>query len=153
MVFELAGGYRIELTENRRSDPKIFDFIKSLRIDEEGETPLAEAVAEARRQFPPTGEQPNYTLVISHPLRIEINRLLNLANKPDGAIEIRVTTKHQIHNNAPQTMWLWPGLRLIGAGHNIQKSIFTTAQACDAQKVVLDNILTLTYEQADTSIN
>ena len=106
LVFELAGGNRIELTENRRSDPKIFDFIKSLRIDEPDEKPLAQAVAEARQLFPPTGEQPEYTLVISHRRRIEINRLLNSANKPEGAIEIKVSQRHQLDMNQPQTMWV-----------------------------------------------
>ena len=38
VVFELTGGNRIELTENHRSDPKIFNFIKSLRVDEPDES-------------------------------------------------------------------------------------------------------------------
>ena len=67
-------------------------------------------------------------------------------------MEISVTTKHQIDNNRPQTMWLWPGLRLLGAGHKVQKGIFVTVKACDTEKVILDNDLTLTHSQVCQSL-
>ena len=60
-------------------------------------------------------------------------------------IKIEVTTKHQIENNAPQTMWIWPGLRLIGAGHKVPKGIFVEVKACDTEKVTLDSGLELTH--------
>ena len=70
----------------------------------------------------------------------------------DNAVEIQVVTKHSIDNNVPQIMWLWPGLRLLGAGHKVQKGIFTKVKACDAEKVVLDNDLTLTHSQVCQSL-
>ena len=42
LVRDLAGGRRRKLTENMRSDPGIFDFVKWLRVGEEG-CPHAEA--------------------------------------------------------------------------------------------------------------
>jgi hypothetical protein len=156
LVYELAGGNRIELTENRRSDPTIFDFIKSLRIDEPDEKPICLAVAEARQLFPTTSARANFTLVMSHKRRIEINAYCNQLDRiergSDDAVEIPVTTKHQIDNNRPQVMFLWPGLRLLGAGHKVQKGIFVTVKACDTEKVVLDNDLTLTHSQVCQSL-
>jgi hypothetical protein len=149
LVFELAGGNRIELTENRRSDPKIFNFISSLRIDEPDEKPLCLAVAEARQLFPATSARANFTLVMSHKRRIEINAYCNQMERveraSDDAVEISVTTKHSIDNNVPQIMWLWPG-------HKVQKGIFTKVKACDKEKVVLDNDLTLTHSQVCQSL-
>ena len=60
--------------------------------------------------------------------------------------------KHQVDNNAPQTMYIWPGLRLIGAGHKAPKGIFVEVKACDAEKVTLDNDLTLTHAQVCQSL-
>ena len=51
----LAGGCCHELTENRRSDERIFQFISWLRVGEADEVPLAEAVRLARREFPAAG--------------------------------------------------------------------------------------------------
>jgi hypothetical protein len=156
LVFELAGGNRIELTENRRSDPKIFNFIKSLRIDELDEKPLFLAVTEARQLFPATSARANFTLVMSHKRRIEINAYYNqierIERQSNDAVEIKVLTKHSIDNNVPQIMWLWPGLRLLGAGHKVQKGIFTKVKACDTEKVVLDNDLSLTHSQVCQSL-
>ena len=152
LLFELAGGNRVELTENKRSDPTIFDFIKRLRIDEKDEKPKHEAIDEAKRLFPRTSQQPDYTLVISHRRRIQINKELNEKNKPEGAIKIEVNGKHQIDNNAPQTMYIWPGLRLIGAGHKVPKGIFVQVKACDGERVTLDNDLVLTHAQVCQSL-
>jgi len=152
LLFELAGGFRTELTENRRSDPTISEFMKRLGVDETSGKPKHEALAEAKRIFPRTSHQPDYTLVISHRRRIAINRERNEADKPQDAIKIEVTTKHQVDNNAPQTMWLWPGLRLIGAGHKVPKGIFVEVKACDNEKVTLDNDLVLTHAQVCQSL-
>ena len=151
LLFELAGGNRVTLTENRRSDPTIFEFIKGLRIDERDEKPRHEAVAEAKRLFPGTGARADYTLVMSH--RIELNAWCNQmdSERPD-AVEIKVESRHQTDHNAPQNFKLWPGLRLIGAGHKVPKGIFVVVKACDADRVVLDNDLTLTHHQVCQSL-
>ena len=62
------------------------------------------------------------------------------------------TGKHQIDNNAPQTMFVFPGLRLIGSGHKVPKGIFVEVRACDNEKVTLDNDLVLTHAQVCQSL-
>ena len=54
-----------ELTENRRSDERIFRFLQYLRVDEAEQVPLRDAVQVAREQFPMRG-LPDTCLVISH---------------------------------------------------------------------------------------
>ena len=78
LLRDLAGGYCHELTENRRSDERIFQFISWLRVGEAEEVPLAEAVRLARREFPrPGGQHPDVCLVLSHTHRVQINEREN----------------------------------------------------------------------------
>ena len=65
LLHDLAGGYVHELTENRRSDERIFRFLQYLRVDEAEQVPLRDAVQVAREQFPMRG-LPDTCLVISH---------------------------------------------------------------------------------------
>ena len=51
LVLDLAGGHRHELTENMRSDPGIFDFVKWLQVGESSAPALEEAKARARELF------------------------------------------------------------------------------------------------------
>ena len=85
LLHDLAGGCVHELTENRRSDERIFRFLHYLRVDEAEQVPLRDAVQVAREQFPMRG-------------------------LPDTCLVSPAET------NQPQTMRLWPGLRLVGAG-------------------------------------
>ena len=52
LLHDLAGGCVHELTENRRSDERIFRFLQYLRVDEAEQVPLRDAVQVAREQFP-----------------------------------------------------------------------------------------------------
>ena len=80
LLRDLAGGYCHELTENRRSDERIFQFISWLRIGEAEEVPLAEAVRLARREFPrPAGQ---------HAHRVQINERENRRLAPADAVVI-----------------------------------------------------------------
>ena len=65
LLHDLAGGCVHELTENRRSDERIFHFLQYLRVDEAEQVPLRDAVQVAREQFPMRG-LPDTCLVISH---------------------------------------------------------------------------------------
>ena len=65
LLQDLAGGYCHDLTKNRRSDERIFQFISWLRVGEAEEVPLAEAVRVARREFPrPPGTQGTFVRVV-----------------------------------------------------------------------------------------
>ena len=117
MLRELASSNRYRLWENRRSDPEIFDFVTSLRPREPVARDLREALAEARQKFPLTAQPADWTLCMSHARRHAINRQRNLALKPrEGGVYCRwrPTTRQQA--NDPQSLWVWPGLKVIGAG-------------------------------------
>jgi len=154
LLYELAEGNRIELTINRRSDSTIFEFIRSLKINEPDEVPVPLAIARAKVLFPATGQRADYTLVMSHKRRIELNALQNqmdLVGRED-AVEIKVTGKHQLDNNHPQNMWIWPGQRLVGAGNKVPKGCFVVVQSVDEQNVTLDTSLIMTHQHCSTSL-
>ena len=85
LVLDLAGGHRHELTENMRSDPGIFDFVKWLQVGEPDAPALEEAKARARELFPAKPGWPETTLVISHARRVAVNAAANRALQPPGA--------------------------------------------------------------------
>ena len=85
LLRDIAGGYCHELTENRRSDERIFQFINWLQVGEAEEVPLAEAVRVARR---PAGQHPDVCLVLSHAHRVQINERENTRLAPADAVVI-----------------------------------------------------------------
>ena len=85
LLHDLAGGCVHELTENRRSDERIFRFLQYLRVDEAEQVPLRDAVQVAREQFPRRG-LPDTCLVISHAHRMAINDRENRRLAPEGAV-------------------------------------------------------------------
>jgi hypothetical protein len=155
MLFEMCGGNRLVLTENQRSDARLFDFYTTL-----GER-LQDALDRARQAFPVTQRPAAYTLTMSHALRMQINRrrndeeargfsasqtglVVNL-QAPEGYTKTRA-------GNQPQPMKLWPGIQLIGAGGRCLKGMFYTVAAVDEAKVELNTGLSLTHQQAFESL-
>ena len=114
LLHDLTDGWHHELTENMRSDPGIFGFLTWLRVDEPREQSLAEALQAARERFPGQGE-PDVSLVISHAHRIRINARDNRRLAPPEAVTIEYSGTGPTTTNMPQTMRVWPGLKLIGA--------------------------------------
>ena len=90
------GGH--ELTENRRSDERIFRF-QYLRVDEAEQVPLRDAVQVAREQFPRRGLPDNW-LVISHAHRMAINDRENRRLAPEGAVLL----EHRAQGSAGSTI-------------------------------------------------
>ena len=123
LLHDLTDGWHHELTENMRSDPGIFDFLTWLRVDEPREQPLTEALQAARERFPRQGE-PDVSLVISHAHRIRINARDNRRLAPPEAVTIEYAGTGPTTTNMPQTMRVWPGLKLIGAGGRVSKGIY-----------------------------
>ena len=70
LIRDLAGGHRHELTENMRSDPGIFNFVKWLRVGKEACPMLEQAKARLRELYPSKPGWPDTTLVISHSKRM-----------------------------------------------------------------------------------
>ena len=142
LIKTLARGYRHELVENKRSDHVIFAFLRWLRIDEPDETPLNSALREAWVKFPERhGLVPDTALVISHRHRIQLNGWVNQAKAPEGAAVFEYSPAEPAKNltNRPQSMRIWPGLRLVGAGGKICKGTFVTVKTCSNESVELED--------------
>jgi hypothetical protein len=148
MIRELCGSNRFELTENRRSDPPLFAFIQSLRPGTPAARDLAEALADAARRFPLTQRDADWVLVLSHRKRMALNRQMNQRKKPAGALFFRYRPVHGSGTgNQPQSMWLWPGVTLVGAGGPCPKGILVQITALSEDGVSLSNGATLGREQ------
>ena len=96
LVRDLAGGHRHELTENMRSDPGIFNFVKWLRVGKEACPTLEQAKARLRELFPSKPGWPDTTLVI-----MAVNAAANRALAPEGSqlLELEI---HVICNTPKQ---------------------------------------------------
>ena len=158
LIRDLAGGHRHELTENMRSDPGIFDFVKWLRVGEEACPTLEQAKARLRELFPSKPGWPDTTLVISHSKRMAVNAAANRTLASEGSKLLELDVIHmgccQTTNgccqtattqNSPQSMRVWPGLRLIGAGGKIPKGVFVAKVEPDG--VRLDNGMRLKNQE------
>ena len=115
LVRDLAGGHRHKLTENMRSDPGIFNFVKWLRVGEEACPTLEQAKARLKELFPSKPGWPDTTLVISHSKRMAVNAAANRALAPEASklLELEVMGESVptqngcdkcITQNSPQSM-------------------------------------------------
>ena len=78
VLYEMSGGNVLVLTENMRSDSRLFGFYTSLGDN------LEEALARARKLFPATDRHAAYTLTMSHSKRMRINRIRNQQESLNG---------------------------------------------------------------------
>ena len=150
MLLEMCDGNRLTLTENKRSDAKLFDFYTGLRCGEADARDLQEALADARALFPkiddldPANEVDancaHFVLTMSHKRRVFVNREQNQRLKPSEAIFIRAPVATR-SGNQPQSMWIWPGIQLIGAGGKCLKGLFYTVET------IMDDVLFLNTGQ------
>ena len=137
LLHDLAGGWCHELSERWRFDEGVFFFLQWLRVDEAEQVPLREAVQMARQRFPRRGE-PEVCLVISHAKRLQINERENRRRAPEDALLVQYAGPETAGTNAPQTMRVWPGLRLVGAGGKVQKGVFVTVSEV-GERVTLES--------------
>ena len=76
-------------------------------------------MADARARFPRTAQEADWVLCLSHQKRMALNRQMNQRKKPPGALFFRHLLRPAcgcLTGNQPQSMWLWPGITLVGAG-------------------------------------
>ena len=161
LIRDLAGGHRHELTENMRSDPGIFNFVKWLRVGEEACPTLEQAKARLKELYPSKPGWPDTTLVISHSKRMAVNAAANRALAPEASKLLQLETQ-VIHidlgetqngcsqtapQNSPQSMRVWPGLRLMGAGGKIPKRVFVAVAEVEPDGVRLDNGMRLKNQE------
>ena len=92
----------------------------------------------------------NFTL--SHRKRIEINRKCNNHFLQPGAVWIPRAPGRRAQLNAPQPMWVWPGLKMLGCvaieKQGIRNACEYTISAVNETTVTLKDGPTLTHEQA-----
>ena len=109
-----------------RSDPKIFNFITGLGILG---TPrdLGAAVAEAKAR---KERVPEFVLVMSHARRLKINAHLNRLKAPTGAKRLKCKASGK-ELNEPQSMFVWPGLTVVGFSGRTKRGIFYEIESMD----------------------
>ena len=142
-----------------RSDPGIFNFVKWLRVGEEACPTPEQAKARLKELFPSKPGWPDTTLVISHSKRMAVNAAANraLASK---LLELETQVIHidlgcyeagtagcSQTQHSPQSMRVWPGLRLIGAGGKIPKGVFVAVAEVEPDGVRLDNGMRLKNQE------
>ena len=74
----------------------------------------------------------------SHAHRIRINARDNRRLALPEAVTIEYTGTGPTTTNMPQTMRVWPGLKLIGAGGRVTKGIYVHVAEVGPEKIVLD---------------
>jgi len=123
LLHTLTSGNRVTLTECRRSDTQLFEFYASLIKDgSRWEAPLRDAVGAAKAAFAFKGFCRS-NLVISHRKRIQLNARINQELAPPMvAIKLEVTSR-TLRGNCAQTMFIWPGIQLLGSVPTERKGI------------------------------
>jgi len=151
LLLELAGGNLITLNQNRRSDPPLYAFYSSIRVNRPDE--LAMKLDQARQLFPYRRDKPaDISLVISHQHRMRINKRENERLKPEGAVLISAAPSTR-QLNASQDMWIWPGMKLVGSGgRHCLKGCVYTVQAVTNEELHLEGGKILTHEQASKAL-
>ena len=90
--------------------------------------------------------------MLSQRKRIELNKRCNVHFKALGAIYLPCPLQKRVALNAPQPMWVWPGLKLLGClpieRQGIRNGVEYTVAAVTTESVTLENGPTLTHEQA-----
>ena len=131
------------MSENKRSDPPLFEFCTSLKAGTPEEKPFEQALWEARQLFPCKPGMADFTLCVPHRLRMEINRKQNESKKTDEAVLYKAPAARRGENSA-QDMWVYPGQTLIGAGRQVRKGVFVTVKSADDKGLVLETGVKLT---------
>ena len=139
-----------------------FEFIKGLvdLSEKLGQSDLAQKLdqlALARARFPLREGPCRYSLSISHHTRMQVNREANLRERrlhPEAVklecerVPVSVLTGDSCR---PQTMWVWPGQELIGAGGRAKKGIFYKVVSLTPERITVEGngeTLTTTHETA-----
>ena len=112
---------------------------------------VAEAVRLARERFNYQGVC-DLNLTLSHRKRVEINRRVNLHKKPADAAFLPCPPAKRLVLNAPQSMWVWPGLDLLGCvpleKHGIRNGVAYTIDWLDENTVKLEGGIELSHEDS-----
>jgi hypothetical protein len=140
MLFDLCDGQMLTMLTNKRSDPILFNFFTNLSEN------FANDVRRAKKMFPKQKRKVDYYLTMSHVRRVQLNRQMNILNKPPGAIELKAPPPTR-SGNLPQDMWVYPGQQLIGFGGPCKKGLFYFVQSA-GETIKLTDGTELSHDQA-----
>ena len=101
------------LTENKRSDPRLFEFCRLITTDS---LSLQERVSAALKEFPLSTKAAGVTLCLSHKKRMAINQRYNTQayeKAPQGCVWIKANKKQRTTLNPPQDFWCYAGQVLL----------------------------------------
>ena len=136
----MVGGNRCRLTHNHRSNQRLFDFGTSLCPGgSRSHLGIKEMVADARANFPVTKRRADTNLCISHAKRKRLNREFFTKE----GLFLKAPPSKQA--NAPQDMWLQPGLRVMciceGKRGRLYNHAFFTVTSLGESTVTLEDDL------------
>ena len=123
---------------------------------QEGCPTLEQAKARLKELYPSKPGWPDTTLVISHSKRMAVNAAANRALAPQTSKLLQLETQvihidlgcyESVTTQTPQSMRVWPGLRLIGAGGKIPKGVFVAVAEVEPDGVRLDNGMRLKNQE------
>ena len=141
--------HRLTLTENKRSDPPLFDWYSSLIPNgRRYSLPLEEILTEARNAFPVKEGDARWNLVLSHRKRVTINKAMNAKDK-EGGVLIKANVCDGI--KLPQDMYLKPGMVLIGClrgNKPVCNGNFYEVTDVNEETVTLDSDIILSHAHA-----
>lgn len=128
----------MKLTENKCSDPRLFDFCRYLTSDQ---ACCAAKVDAAMQKFPISDREASVTLVLSHRLRMSLCKQYNDKAKNSQSIFIKATKQHSA-SNPPQDFWCYPGQLLLVCTEgknkkNFYNGLFVRVQSTSSERVVV----------------
>ena len=139
-LHELCGGNRITLTECKRSERELFEFYAALVPGQLlREQALPDVLRQARALFSFEGVA-RHNLVLSHRRRVRLNAQCMKAFKPESGARFIRAAHERGQLNAAQSLYVWPGLELLGCSRNSKKvrnNVMYTVQELQDERVVL----------------
>jgi hypothetical protein len=144
LYHSLAHGFRLTLSQCRRSDQALFQYYSSLiRGGARFALPLAQVLEECRGLYRFEGPA-RHNVCISHRNRRRINAQLAAINKPPGAVYLR--TRNSPHE---ESTWIWPGCPLIGASSSqrakVRNNVSYVVEEVSESHVVLEGGVRLSH--------
>ena len=150
LIRRMADGNILWLTECKRSDSELFDFYTRLiPVGDLYDQPVEIAVKLAQEKFTYDGVC-DLNLTLSHRKRIAINRKVNLHKKPDDAIFLPCPKLQRLSQNAPQEMFIWKGLELLGCvpieKHSVRNGVLYKIKSINEDTVHFEGGISLSKE-------
>ena len=150
LMHELCGGVRIRLeTYMRGTDQALYDHYYGFY--DRGEEELPAMIRESVERYPARGRgaptRSSICLVLQHVQRLEINRLVNEAVKPDSAVHCAVPAGFRASNAItmqPQDMYIWRDLVLLGCARGVSK------KTCENANDIVQGVAYRVKEVSDT---